>query len=297
MKKGRKYVNKDGVNKVIDPSELDKWLSEGWVLGNTNASHPGNPAWNKGLTKETSGSVKKISDSKLGVPRDEQTKRKLSEANKGKVLTEEHKSKISNSLKGIIFSEERCKNISMSKLGHEVTQETKDKISNSCKGRIVTEETKTKISNSLAGKQFSKEHNLKISKTRLTIEFQDKINKIKLQNGTFNTSKPEQQYYGMLIEKYGENNVLRQYRDNRYPFSCDFYVVSEDKFIECNFHWTHGGHPFDSTNKQDVDKANMWLEKGTKYYKIAYYVWTQLDVKKQHIAKKNNLNYEVIYNL
>lgn len=45
MKKGRKYINKNGVNKVIDLSELDKWLSEGWekyiVDTKTNRSHFG----------------------------------------------------------------------------------------------------------------------------------------------------------------------------------------------------------------------------------------------------------------
>ena len=30
---------------------------------------------------------------------------------------------------------------------------------------------------------------------------------------------------------------------DRYPFACDFYISSLDLFIECNYHWTHGGKP------------------------------------------------------
>ncbi|MBO5004253.1 MAG: hypothetical protein J6D03_03185, partial [Clostridia bacterium] len=63
-------------------------------------------------------------------------------------------------------------------------------------------------------------------------------------NGTFNTSSWEDKSYVMLKEVYPD--VLRQYRDNiRYPWCCDFYIPSKDLFIECNYGWTHGGHPYD----------------------------------------------------
>lgn len=56
----------------------------------------------------------------------------------------------------------------------------------------------------------------------------------KRENGTFNTSKPEDGYYSYLAEKYGADDVIRQYKDERYPFACDFYVKSKDLFIELN---------------------------------------------------------------
>ena len=74
----------------------------------------------------------------------------------------------------------------------------------------------------------------------------------KKKNGTFNSSKPEEDYYNLLKEKYGEEDVVRQYRDERYPFACDFYIKSLDLFIECNYSWTHGGHPFDENNEEDL---------------------------------------------
>lgn len=123
------------------------------------------------------------------------------------------------------------------------------------------------------------------------------INDIMRTNNTFNTSSPEDNYYKELINKYGEEDVIRWYSDERYPFVCDFYIPSEDLFIELNKHWTHGGHPFDETNLDDIYQLEQWQEKAetSKYYKNAIYTWTMLDTKKQEYAKKNNLNYRVIY--
>ena len=116
-------------------------------------------------------------------------------------------------------------------------------------------------------------------------------------NHSFNISNPENQMYKDLCQQYGENNVTRQYRDERYPFVCDFYIPSEDLFIEYNGTWTHGGHPFDSMNLDDIYTLEQWKEKAVEhpYYQSAIYTWTDLDVRKQKIAKENNLNYVVIY--
>ena len=117
------------------------------------------------------------------------------------------------------------------------------------------------------------------------------------ENGTYGKSTPEENYYIYLIDKYGEDDVIRQYRDDRYPFDCDFYIPSEDLFIEINKHWTHGGKPFDELDLNDISKLEDWQEraKTSRFYKNAIYVWTNLDVRKQKCAKENNLNYKVIY--
>lgn len=60
-------------------------------------------------------------------------------------------------------------------------------------------------------------------------------------NKTFNTSKQEENYYNYLLTKYKEEDIIRQYKDERYPYSCDFYIKPQDLFIELNLHWTHGG--------------------------------------------------------
>ena len=54
------------------------------------------------------------------------------------------------------------------------------------------------------------------------------------ENKTFNSSKQEDLFFKYLVDKYGENNVLRQYKEKRYPFNCDFYIKTTDTFIELN---------------------------------------------------------------
>ena len=137
-----------------------------------------------------------------------------------------------------------------------------------------------------------------------TEEFKNKVDwketnikqiKTKKKNGTLNTSKPENQSYQILKEKY--KDIMQQYISNEYPFNCDFYIPSLDLYIECNYHWTHGGHPFNENNLEDQIKLNKWKNKNSKFYNNAIYVWTDLDVRKRNIAKENNLNYIEVWKL
>lgn len=128
--------------------------------------------------------------------------------------------------------------------------------------------------------------------------FKEKEFKTKLKNNSFTSSNPEEIAYKYLCDKYGECDIMRQYKDKKYPYHCDFYIRSLDLYIELNAHWTHGGHPFDKDNEEDIKKLELWKEKAktSKFYERAVYVWTQLDVNKLNIAKKNNLNFIAYYN-
>lgn len=117
-------------------------------------------------------------------------------------------------------------------------------------------------------------------------------------NGNLNTSKAEEKLYLELCTKYGKDNIERQYRnDQRYPFACDFYIKSEDLFIELNRSWTHGGKIFDDNDPECLEKLKIWKEKAesSKYYKNAIRTWTEYDVIKYRTALKNNLNYKIIW--
>lgn len=143
-------------------------------------------------------------------------------------------------------------------------------------------------------------------KTRKNIEYTHsepillKIYETKRKNHTFNTSKPEERCYDILVNKFGVDDVIRQYKSDLYPFHCDFYVKNKDIYIECNFHWTHGGHKFDTNNKDDIDKLNKLKEKyersNHKMYGGGIKTWTERDPKKFEYANKNNLNYLTFYN-
>ena len=119
-------------------------------------------------------------------------------------------------------------------------------------------------------------------------------------NGTLGNyeSSDEKALYAKLVSKYGENDIIKQHFDkDRYPFKCDFYIKSEDKFIELHGTYLHGPHPFDPTNPDDVAWLNVLKEKAktSPQAKSYIYTWTDLDVRKLETAKKNNLNYEAIY--
>lgn len=116
----------------------------------------------------------------------------------------------------------------------------------------------------------------------------------KKKNHTFNSSKVEQQFKEYLEQNF-PNDFEYQYRSELYPFNCDFYIKSLDLYIEIQGTWTHGGHPFDENNQEDIDKLNLWKGKDTDYYNSAIQVWTIGDVKKRNIAKENKLNYLEIF--
>ena len=126
-----------------------------------------------------------------------------------------------------------------------------------------------------------------------TKEFKEKEYKTKKQNNTFNSSKIEKQFEAYLKEN--NINYKTQYKSEVYPFRCDFYFPDSDLYLEINAHWTHGGHPFDSTNKDDLLLLEQWKKKNTKFYDIAINTWTVRDVLKRETAKKNNLNYIEVF--
>ena len=98
----------------------------------------------------------------------------------------------------------------------------------------------------------------------------------------------------MLKECYPD--VITQYKDARYPFACDFYIPSLDLFIECNYHWTHGGKPYEGT-ENDKKIVEKWKTKNTKFYNNAIQTWTVRDVNKRNTVKENKLNYIEFWNI
>lgn len=121
----------------------------------------------------------------------------------------------------------------------------------------------------------------------------------KRENGTFNSSKLEDLAFEKLCGVFGEIDVERQFKCERYPFNCDFYIRSIDTFIELNGTWTHGKHPFDANSKEDQMLLGSWKEKArkSKFYAIACDVWSHKDVEKRRISKTNNLNFKEFWNI
>lgn len=134
----------------------------------------------------------------------------------------------------------------------------------------------------------------------------DTMNNTKRKNNSFNSSKPQEELKQHLISKYGIDNIICEYSDIRYPFNCDFYILSEDVFIELNQHFTHGSHPFNFSSAQDLEALNELKNKPQEYInkegklKSSLYsryidVWTRRDPNKLAIALKNNIKLILIY--
>lgn len=130
-------------------------------------------------------------------------------------------------------------------------------------------------------------------------EFADTNWEMKKLNGTCQSSRVEDLMYKDLVQVFGKNMVERNYKDDmRYPFYCDFYIVSHDIFIELNGTWFHGPHAFDATNLEDLELLNSWKMKNTPEhpsYAVAIRTWTETDPLKLKTAKENHLNYLVFW--
>lgn len=186
----------------------------------------------------------------------------------------------------------------------EQQAEYREKLSKGCKGK---NKGKTPWSKGLTKSDHpSIEHSSQIRSIYMkelwssrskeeALEWRQRIRTVMHENGTERTSKPEELLYEVLCAKYGESGVIRHYREERYPFECDFYIPVEDLFIELNRHPSHGGHPYDPENPEDLKLLEELKAKGDRWSQMIIDVWTVRDVKKFRIAKQNNLNYKVIY--
>nr|DAM31312.1 MAG TPA: endonuclease-like protein [Ackermannviridae sp.] len=141
----------------------------------------------------------------------------------------------------------------------------------------------------------SLKHKINMSTIMSSNEMQEHRYGVMTKNHSFNTSKEEDEVYEFLSQYI---DVTRQFNiSSRYPFNCDFYIEDLDMFIECNFHWTHGGHPFDKNSIADQVKVQRWKSKKTKYYDNAIETWLVRDVKKRDKAKEENINYFEFWSL
>ena len=217
----------------------------------------GRIAWNKGLTKETNKSIRKMADAKRGQILSEEVKAKISRALKGKVVLEETRKKLSELLKGKNnpmygkhHSEKTRKKMSKAQLenptkywlGKKFTKEMKKKISNTNKGKFVSEETKKRLSESHKGKKYSEETKRKMSEVRLekwqNLKYQKKMHiaqHLKPNNleKFFNQLTPE------YIRYVGDFSLWIKTKDGtRNP---DFIIEGQKKIIEIFGDFWHNG--------------------------------------------------------
>ena len=112
------------------------------------------------------------------------------------------------------------------------------------------------------------------------------------ENGWYNI-RLEDRYIDKLREKYPD--LIHHYKSEEYPFECDFYVPSEDLYIEFNVFWMHGGHWFNKDNPKDIEVLECWKTKNSEQFQYAIKIWSERDLLKKKYAEENNLNYLVFW--
>lgn len=130
----------------------------------------------------------------------------------------------------------------------------------------------------------------------------DKVKAVKIEttraNNTFSSSKPEEIINMLLLKKF--IYIIRQYQSDLYPFPSDFYIPSQDLYIEYQGSWCHGGEPYNSENRHHLLKVKHWLDRGNAghpRYFDSIKTWTVKDPLKRKTAKENKLNWLEFFNL
>lgn len=128
-------------------------------------------------------------------------------------------------------------------------------------------------------------------------EILEKKNITHRKNNSFNTSKVENKGYVFLVDIFGD--VKRNYKSDKYPFRCDYYIPKFDLYIELNASWTHGYMKYVEDDVLCKKQLAIWHEKAktSAYYKNAIVTWTIRDPMKRQIASNNKVNFKEFWNL
>jgi hypothetical protein len=116
----------------------------------------------------------------------------------------------------------------------------------------------------------------------------EKIHTSKKANGSYCKSSLEESLYLILKEKY--ETVERQHKSVEYPFACDFYIPSENLYIELQGFYSHRLDKIGSFYNSKEQKGLVLILKGKnkKSYDNYLNVWTITDPIKREVAKGLN---------
>jgi len=145
------------------------------------------------------------------------------------------------------------------------------------------------------GRHLTLDHKNKISKY-MKSEIGQKVRYDALSaHQTWNTSSYEESTYKELMKHYEHDDVVRQYKCDKYPYHCDFFIKSKNIFIEVQCSHFHHFHPFDKNDMNDIIELERLKEQTKPQYKQIIDTWTVYDVKKRNTAKESNLIYYEIW--
>lgn len=261
----------------------------GFHKGRTFKSNP----WNRGLTKETDDRVK-------------DNAQKTSIGKKNSKCQPHNKGKTKDDYLPLQIVSEKMKlqktGAPSPMQGKTFSYEHRQNLSNALKGRVPHNKGKSKDEYEplmrTSEKMIGHPYTLTKEQERVAVQ---KMLDTKRKNKSFNKSIPEENLYESLVLQYGYDDVVRQYVDDvRYPFPCDFYIKSQDLFIEYNGTIEHNRQPYNPSDEEHQKQLTKYIQKATqagensRYWNIIY-VWTVRDPLKLKMMRDNNLNFLVIY--
>ena len=119
---------------------------------------------------------------------------------------------------------------------------------------------------------------------------------------TYDATKSKAEKY--FEDKLKEFNIefIAQFKDEKYSYYCDFFLPEYNCYIELNLYWLHKKHWFNKNDENDLkiledikNKAESSSGETSKFYKRCIEVWTEVDLEKREVARKNDLNYKVFW--
>lgn len=95
--------------------------------------------------------------------------------------------------------------------------------------------------------------------SRSTPEVALKRHHTMIQNGSYTTSKPENECYELLCELFGDHGVERQYLVNN-KWKIDFYIKCIDTYVQLDGEYWHGlDRPIDEIKELNTQRSNHIL--------------------------------------
>lgn len=112
-----------------------------------------------------------------------------------------------------------------------------------------------------------------------------------------NMTPSENLVFMVLRDHFGTDDIVPQYSDDRYPYKCDFYVKSQDMFIEVNAFTGHYTRFYDKDDEECQQQLKKWLTQAKHKSLCLTYIdeWVGSDVEKIKTALDNGINYTVFW--
>ena len=128
-------------------------------------------------------------------------------------------------------------------------------------------------------------------------EILDKTYFSKLNNHSEHISFPEQLLGNILIDIYGEKDVIHGISTKEYPYHVDFFIKTKKLYIEYQGFWTHGDHPYNDVTdiNEKINLEKLCEENKQSLYNAKLKIWCYKDPEKLKCAIDNNINFLNLY--